>query len=146
DLRHEREDELTRFTQEQFAALDAMEANARVAFEGPAGTGKTFLAIEAAQRAAVAGRRVLFLCFNRMLGDWLRAQNAALSPTVTTETLHAFMLGIASIRPPSRPPDSFWAFQLPELAADKILGDEAFEPFDELIIDEAQDILRDEYL
>jgi hypothetical protein len=147
DFRREREDELTRFTQEQFAALDAMEANARVAFEGPAGTGKTFLGIEAAQRAALEGRRVLFLCFNRMLGDWLRARNAGLSPTVSTETLHAFMLGIASVRPPSRkPPDSFWTSDLPELAADRILGDEGFEPFDELIIDEAQDILRDAYL
>lgn len=147
DLRREREDELTRFTQEQFAALDAMKANPRVAFEGPAGTGKTFLALEAAQRAAVEGRRVLFLCFNRLLGDWLRARNGALSPAVTTDTLHAFMLGVAQIRPPSpRVPSSFWASELPELAADRILGNEALEPFDELIIDEAQDILRDEYL
>jgi hypothetical protein len=146
DLRRERDDELTRFTQEQFAALDAMEANPRVAFEGPAGTGKTFLAIEAAQRATVKGRRVLFLCFNRMLGDWLRARNAALSPTVTTDTLHAFMLGLTGVRPPSRARDSFWVSELPELAADRILGDEQFEAFDELIVDEAQDILRDEYL
>jgi hypothetical protein len=146
DLRREREDELTRFTHEQFAALDAMASNPRVAFEGPAGTGKTFLAIEAAQRAALTGRRVLFLCFNRMLGDWLRARNAALSPAVSTETLHAYMLGLASVRPPSRASEVFWVSELPELAAERILGDERFEPFDELIVDEAQDILREEYL
>jgi superfamily I DNA/RNA helicase len=57
------------------------------------------------------------------------------------------MLGLASVRPPSpRAPDSFWASELPELAADGVLGDEGFEPFDELIVDEAQDILRDEYI
>lgn len=147
DLRREREDELTRFTEEQFEALDAMQANARVAFEGPAGTGKTFLAIEAAHRAADDGKRVLFLCFNRMLGDWLRKLNAGLSPAVTTTTLHAFMLSVSGTRPPSgKAPDSYWTSDLPELAADSILGDERFEPFDELVIDEAQDILRDVYL
>jgi Nuclease-related domain/UvrD-like helicase C-terminal domain/IstB-like ATP binding protein len=147
DLRREREDELTRFTEEQFDALDAMSANARVAFEGPAGTGKTFLAIEAARRAARDGERVLFICFNRMLGDWLRMCNAALTPAVTTQTLHSYMLGVAEMRPPAEnAPSSFWESELPERAADAILVDEAFEQFDQLIIDEAQDILRDEYL
>jgi hypothetical protein len=150
DARREREEELTTFTEEQFAALDAMEANPRVAFEGPAGTGKTFLAIEAAQRSAVEGRHVLFVCFNKMLGDWLRERTAGLSPTVTTKTIHAYMLGVARDRPPAHMSNAaarqYWESQLPERAADAILGESAFEQFDEVIVDEAQDILRDEYL
>src|SRR6185436_10463403 len=44
--------ELKFYTQEQLSALDAMEANPRVVFDGPAGTGKTVLAIEATRRSA----------------------------------------------------------------------------------------------
>src|SRR5262249_385553 len=43
-------EELKRYTEEQFSALDAMTENPRTAFIGPAGTGKTLLAIEAARR------------------------------------------------------------------------------------------------
>lgn len=150
DVRRDREQELATFTEEQFAALDAMEANPRVAFEGPAGTGKTFLAIEAARRSAAQGRSVLFLCFNRMLGDWLRDRTAGLSPAVTTKTIHSYMLALARVRPPSQMTNAtarrFWESELPERAADAILEDSGFGQFDEVIVDEAQDILRDEYL
>lgn len=48
--------ELKRYREEQFTALDATTLNPRVLFEGPAGTGKTLLAIESARRAAGAGQ------------------------------------------------------------------------------------------
>jgi hypothetical protein len=150
DARRERDDELATFTEEQFGALDAMEANSRVAFEGPAGTGKTFLAIEAAQRAVAQGRSVLFLCFNRMLGGWLREQTAGLSPSVTTKTIHSYMLGIVGGRPPTHVSAEatrrFWEVELPERALDVMLAKGEDAQFDELIVDEAQDILRDDYL
>ena len=49
--------ELKYYTTEQYDALDAMQENPRVAFVGPAGTGKTLLAIEAARRGVASGRR-----------------------------------------------------------------------------------------
>jgi hypothetical protein len=150
DVRRERAEELATFTEEQFGALDAMDANTRVAFEGPAGTGKTFLAIEAAQRSAVQGRSVLFVCFNRMLGDWLRERTAGLSPAVTTKTIHSYALSVVKDRPPGHMSGAvarkFWESDLPERAAAAILEDAGFAQFDEVIVDEAQDILRDEYL
>ena len=142
--RQEREDELRTFTEEQFAALDAMEANTRVLFEGAAGTGKTVLAIEAARRAVASERRVLFLCFNAMLGKWLREQTHGLGPRVTTKTIHSYMLQMASQEITGG--DQFWQSRLPMLALERLMEDETFTPFDELIVDEAQDILRDEYL
>src|SRR5690606_35047195 len=42
--------ELTRFTREQMDAIDAIINNPRVIFNGSAGTGKTFIAIEVALR------------------------------------------------------------------------------------------------
>jgi hypothetical protein len=144
-VRKERQEELARFTEEQFEALDAMAANDRVAFEGPAGTGKTFLAIEAARRAAAEGRRVLLVCFNHLLGEWLRAQLPRGS-TVTVKTLHAYMLGIAGLRPSDNEGREFWEERLPSATIEALLRGVEHASFDELIVDEAQDILRDDYL
>jgi phosphate starvation-inducible protein PhoH len=44
-----REAELKQYIDEQYMALDAMETNSCVVFAGPAGTGKTLLAVEAAK-------------------------------------------------------------------------------------------------
>ncbi len=141
-------EELKRYTEEQFIALDALEANPRVAFTGPAGTGKTMLAIEAARRGRAAGRRVLLLCFNRFLGKWLEVQSAGLQPEVVTSTLHRHMLAVSGTEPgAARSNPAFWDSTLPRLALEKLVEetDEA-NVFDELIVDEAQDILRNDYL
>lgn len=139
--------ELKHYTAEQFAALDAMEDNLRVAFSGPAGTGKTLLALEAARRGVHAGRRVLLVCFNRLLGRWLQEQTAELGSAVVCSTLHRRMLDVAGITPPSGADPHFWHSELPLTAMESLVDRCAdCEPFDELILDEAQDLLRDEYL
>ncbi len=68
------EAKLLSLTEEQYSRLDELEDNPRCLFEGAAGTGKTLLALEYARRANRAGARVLFVCFNRLLGEWLREQ------------------------------------------------------------------------
>lgn len=140
------EEELKYYTSEQFIALDAMEENPRVIFLGPAGTGKTMLAIEAARRSAEAKRKVLFLCFNTFLGAHLIEQTEVLQPQVTTRTLHSHMLKLAKL-PVIRQESQFWEDQLPTAAIERLLetaGDG--DVYDELVIDEAQDILREPYL
>jgi hypothetical protein len=140
--------ELKQYTIEQYEALDSMQENNRVAFIGPAGTGKTLLAIEAARRGVASRRRVLFLCFNRFLGDWLKEQTSELRPNLVCSTLHSLMLSILNknqiddnIKP------EFWEKELPTLALRKILANTTEDNlFDEVIIDEAQDILTDQYL
>lgn len=140
--------ELKYYTQEQFAALDAMNDNPRVAFSGPAGTGKTLLAIEAARRSALQGNRVLFLCFNRLLGKWLEDQTESLKPQVVTRTLHRHMLSITGIilDDKDKKDETFWTKELPLSAIEKLLMESSENVFNELIVDEAQDILRDVYL
>lgn len=138
--------EVARFTEEQFTALDAMEDNPRVAFIGPAGTGKTVLAMEAARRGASKGRRMLFLCFNRLLSQRIDRQLAAMDTNVVVRTIHSHMMKIASPIDP-QPDPSFWVDVLPDLAVERMLDNMDFaETFDEIIIDEAQDILRSNYL
>lgn len=75
--------EILHYTEAQFDALDAMRRMPRVVFDGPAGTGKTLLAVEAARRAHSAGRRTLLLCFNHALAEWLRERAAGLAETTT---------------------------------------------------------------
>ena len=142
-----RDDELKRYTQEQYDALDGMANNPRVIFTGPAGTGKTLLAIEIARRCCAEGKKTLLVCYNRLLGIWLKDETLKLQPGLTATTLHSQMLSVAGIQPPVSPSQAFWEDELPIRAVEKLLEDEhnTFQ-FDELIVDEAQDILHDSYL
>jgi hypothetical protein len=62
-----------KLTREQRHVVRGVLANPRMKVCGGAGTGKTVLAIEAARMLAERGERVLLVCFNRALGDHLKA-------------------------------------------------------------------------
>lgn len=53
--------------EEQARVLDFLVGQKSVAICGAAGTGKTLLAIEEAKRLSCEGKKVLYLCFNRLL-------------------------------------------------------------------------------
>ena len=143
--RKNREEQLRRFTEEQFVALDAMESNPRVVFAGPAGTGKTLLAIETVRRAAAAGERVLFLCYNRLLGGWLKHEVEPLGEAVEVGTIHSFMIKASGLRYEEGSPEDFWDHGLPDAALSVLLDDGA-EPFGVVVVDETQDLLKTPYL
>jgi hypothetical protein len=162
------DEEIRNYTEQQFAALDYMRRMPRVVFDGPAGTGKTLLALEAARRSHAAGRSVLLLCFNRPLGAWLQDQAQGLvrpdgAPTVIVRTIHQHMTELARHTVKGSPADGqrYWDEALPEAACDRLLENWDALPkrghdvssaapvssslgiFDELIVDEAQDVLRE---
>jgi hypothetical protein len=141
------ERDLKRYTHEQSRALDAMEANKRVVFQGPAGTGKTLLAIEAARRAAAKKRKVLVLCFNQLLARWLVTQAGEAGQPITVRSFHQHLLRIARISPPANANSAYWEDILPAAAIEHLLADDSgVDVFDEIVIDEAQDLLRASYL
>ena len=144
------EEEIKAYTDEQIKAIDYMEPNPRVVFKGPAGTGKTLLAIEAARRAYNMGKRTLFLCFNNLLGRWLKDQTAIFASNIKTTTLHSIMLETAGLKPEEYvlSNDHFWNLELPLKAIDALLENSGHRDyqFEEIIIDEAQDMLKDSYL
>lgn len=141
---------ICQFTEEQFDALDLLEENDRVVFKGPAGTGKTFLAMEATKRAIADGNSVLFLCYNNLLGDWLQAQTTGYSDNpklFQCRTFHSLLLEIASEKPANGLGNSYWRKDLPVRALDRLLDDaRPWYSYDMLVIDEAQDLLEEEYL
>lgn len=148
------EQSIRRFTEEQFIALDLLAENDRVLFKGPAGTGKTLLAIEAARRAVRAGRSTILVCFNSLLGSWLKQETAvvseearALGVSFQVGTLSGLMLGLQKSPVPDSPEPSFWTVDLPMRATEALLTSESkFPAHDVLIIDEAQDLLSDAML
>jgi len=142
------EQEVKQYTEEQFIALDAMATNPRVVFSGPAGTGKTVLAIEAVRRSHAAGNRVLFLCYNRLLGHHLESETSAIQPEVTVRTIHRHMLAVTNTSLHEEMlSDLFWQEDLPYRAIDSLLSDTTgYYLYDEIIVDEAQDLLRNNYL
>lgn len=145
DLRHAREDQLVRFVEEQYTALDAMAENRAVLFTGPAGSGKTFLAMEAARRELEMGQRGRLICFNRLLGKRLAADMPR-DPKLTVGTFHRQMLTLAGIAVPAGADEGFWTQKLPARTLEALVdaGDEAQDDF--LIVDESQDLLTDAYL
>lgn len=70
------ENEIRLLTDEQARNFDIFGDEPRIAVPGPAGTGKTALAVEQGRRLARAGKRVLLLCFNRPLAANLRREVA----------------------------------------------------------------------
>ena len=138
--------EAKKYTEEQFRALDFAEGNKRAVFEGPAGTGKTLLAIESARRAARLGRRTLMLCYNELLGEWLGKEISPLSPHVDFDRVARRMLRISGLN--ARQDPEFWSTTLPVAAAAALEDDRggSIEPYEQLVVDEAQDFLRDGYI
>ncbi|MFF4230219.1 NERD domain-containing protein [Streptomyces sp. NPDC001820] len=144
--RYRRQEEVDRFTQEQYFVLDMIAKNRRCVVEGAAGTGKTFIALEAARRFAADGSHVLLCCYNRLLGAWLKEATTA-EPNITTTHLHGYMRSITATAASTglASGQDFHDQVLPDLALTHLL-DEPDPPFDVLVIDEAQDLMLDSFL
>ncbi|MCZ7558537.1 MAG: NERD domain-containing protein [Bacteroidia bacterium] len=65
---------IVRLTDEQIQVLDAIDDNDRILCIGGAGTGKSFLALEAARREAVKGKRTILLCRSPIFAGFLRGR------------------------------------------------------------------------
>ena len=74
-------------TRQQFAVLDFLREQKIAAIHGPAGTGKSLLAIEKARMLAQSGQKVLLLCFNEFLLQHLRTQE--LNPLITVHNVRS---------------------------------------------------------
>lgn len=145
DLRRAREAGLVAFLDEQYEALDSMQDNQAVLFTGPAGSGKTWLALEAARRQQAQGQSGRLMCFNRLLGQRLHADARSIEG-LTTSTFHQALLRIANVRPPQSAGPDFWDRELPDRALEALLDQVDAMPNDFLIIDEMQDMAREPFL
>jgi hypothetical protein len=143
------ESKLLRLTEEQYARLDELEANPRCLFEGAAGTGKTLLALEYARRASRTGSKVLLVCFNRLLGEWLQEQTKGTG--VTAGTWHGIVKRLIldtsaaqeftdKERHALAEGDTKRFFEEVYPFYAELALEEIGSPFDVLVMDEAQDL------
>jgi len=77
-----------RMLSEQKCVLDFLRDQRTAVIQGVAGTGKTLIALEKARRHADCGEKVLFLCYNRMLHDYIEKNNA--HPNIDYYTIDGF--------------------------------------------------------
>ena len=145
DSRRARQSQLVAFIEEQYQALDAMADNRAVLFTGPAGSGKTLLAVEAARREIAAGHQGRLLCFNSLLGRRLREDLGQL-PGLTVGTFHRELLRVAGVQPPPNAHADFWDRELPDRALEALLDGTGVQASGFLIVDEVQDIAREPFL
>lgn len=66
---------MNQLIREQYIILDFLEEQKSAVINGAAGTGKTMIAVEKARRHSMAGDKVLFLCYNKMLCESLIDEN-----------------------------------------------------------------------
>lgn len=136
------------YTAEQYRILDSIQINDRCVTQGSAGTGKTMIALESAIRAASEGKAVFLTCFNRLIGEWMQKQVEEWKDNITVSSLHSFLFEISKgydyDKSQSNKQD-FYTKYLPTLLKD-IFQKGISRKFDKLIIDEGQDLIRDEYL
>lgn len=145
DIRRGREAQLAAFTEEQYDALDNMQHNRTVLFTGPAGSGKTWLAMEAARREIELGHTGRLWCFNRLLGRRLNRDMADIAG-LRTVTFHQEMLRLTGMPAPTDADAAFWDTELPDRVLEALLDHGGSEVADFLIVDEIQDLARESYL
>lgn len=125
--------------------------NKRCLINGPAGTGKTVLAIKNVKESVALGKKVGFFCFNMLLEKELKRHFDNLEETkplyIGSLTNYLEQLvrkyDLYDFNKMDNP-SVFYKKELPLLALDAITIEGV--KFDKIVIDEAQDLMTDEYL
>jgi hypothetical protein len=137
------------FTEEQFSILDSLNSNKRLLISGPAGTGKTFIAIEYVKRQLSEGKRVGFFSFNSLLAEWIKTDMLPQIKTFGNKfvcgTFHSFLLSLIKSNSRDNKVENYWTELLPKSSLEEILNDDGYNShFDVVVIDEAQDLIFNE--
>ncbi len=143
-LRFDEEDRrIVELTDDQIQVLSFVTHRRRAAVTGPAGCGKTLLAIQVARRLAAAGNRTLLTCFNKRLAEHLRTMVGEVEglDVVHFHELCARLAAEAGVELPEEvdagPDSGYFEHALPEALAEA--GSRLGPRYDAMVIDEAQD-------
>jgi DNA-binding Xre family transcriptional regulator len=142
----EEEEHLVTLTHDQARLLHIFGRERRMVVTGPAGSGKTMLAVERAKSLAADGKDVLFICFNKRLRDHLRKTEK--DSGIKFNTFHGLCVALAkqaevplSVDAGGAYDSAYFSEELPLalISATEKLGPQ----YDALFVDEAQDLHND---
>ena len=131
-IKTEIDNEFIRLTNEQSVLLDYIGEQRYAAIQGAAGTGKTMIANMAAERFANEGRKVLFLCYNKFLYQFLSSNKK--HKKIDYYNIDSFVVNYCNMETGNAKK---------RLLAYEEIDIESF-PYDDIIIDEAQDFANKE--
>lgn len=134
----EKIDELTR---QQYASLRGLFHLPSVAVIGPAGAGKTILAIWRLRALVEFGMKVAYVCYNRSLAEFLRLQNPEYK-----DAIHSVDKLFNSYCPDDRLRSNDSNYYRKELPWSVVDRSDQITKYDEIIIDEGQDFSEEQLI
>ena len=141
------EDQLKSVTDEQREIIANMFVNPRMLVTGGAGTGKTMLATEQCRRFSIVGEKVLYLCFNDLISEYVKSVfvDDPDASNVDVYTFHELLMKACNLHTvPQENVNDFFNVTLPELFLRKMTESEREKwEYDRVIIDEGQDLLNE---
>lgn len=137
----ERTQTARRVLAEQMAILDVVETNEHIYFDGAAGTGKSFMLMEAARNSAKNGKRSLIACWNVMMAEELRREIGA-RQNIDVYDFNTLMLEICGLQGNPKNSDSTWyEAVLPTRALEVLSRKPHWGDYEAIFVDEFQDIV-----
>lgn len=132
ELKHDHYERVfSHMLKEQIALLNYLDEQNNAVINGMAGTGKTVVALEKARRHAISGEKVLFLCYNSYLKEYLKSNNS--SEYISFYTIDGLACKLCN---------SFIAdYEALKTVLKEMIVYDSF-PYDHVIIDEGQDFGR----
>jgi Cdc6-like AAA superfamily ATPase len=128
-------------TRLHLANIAGLDTNRRVLVTGGAGTGKTVLVKEWAKRAIGRGERVLVVCFNKPIAEYLQRVLEGTSAMVGTyHDVAVRLLEPHGWRVGQQPTPEYWRDAVTEALA--FHAGHIGTPFDTVVVDEGQDFFE----
>lgn len=122
----------------QDSIIDALYNYQQAFIVGGAGTGKTWIGIKKVSRAALKGKKALFLCNSEALAEFIK-DKLPVDPLINCYTLDQLMSKTLSVDFQSLPKDANGQ----TMFFDAITSQSSIEQFDSIVVDEAQDFTVD---
>lgn len=144
----ETEKVLIKLTEEQKQILNSMEENKRIIIKGTGGTGKTVLLYEKALKLAALDKKVIFICYNKVLSQYLNnrlnKEDEEIKRKIKIINLHSYLL--EQVRNTNSDykvenTQEFFEHKLPQEFLQ--VNNEKYEI---MIVDEAQDLMKMKYI
>jgi len=129
------EDAIETLTSQQFAALRGAFELPSVAVVGPAGSGKTLLAIWKLKALVDHGGNPCFVCFNKQLAGYLRLRYPELGEYI--HHVDSLFLRLSGMKGSSEP--NFFVETLPNAVMTASVSMDDGQKYDAIIVDEGQD-------